>query len=117
MISNYDHRIAQAICDQIPTMILATLGAHDLRVIEGGLAFMARILPFLKAGERGVRARTMKVEITLNALDYYDIAVWVGGRGEPKLHYHGTDIDCEQLPRILLALDYNGPTVLNAHYA
>lgn len=84
---------------------------------EEGLTFKARVLPFTKTGKRGTGARVMRVSIYLNGLDYYDVEVgWLRGT-EWVTHYSGTNVDAFSLNRVLLSLDYDGPTVRNPRYA
>jgi hypothetical protein len=95
-----------------------SLGAHNLASVlnEGeieGLTFRARILPFRKDGTRSEKPRIMQVIITHNALDYYDARVIYTSAREILTHYETSNIDAEQLPRIMLALDYDGATALN----
>jgi hypothetical protein len=105
---------ALIIRDQITTGVLMALGAHKLIATESGLRFAARILPFTKSGKRGTAARVMQVEVTLNALDLYDIAVTYAGRDYSVVtHWEAANVDCFELSRLLLALDYDGPTAVN----
>ena len=99
--------------------ILMSLGAHELGALtkQGrtiGLTFKARILPFAKSGKRSPRPRIMRVMIELNELDYYDIHVIYAARTEITTHYETQNIDAQQLPKILFALDYDGSEVLNS---
>lgn len=118
--NSYAKEVANAIRQQLGVPGFMTLGASDLYyTVESdmpGLAFKARILPFLKNGKRGSRPRVMDVRILLNAMDTYDVRVgylngvyWVS-------HYVAKDVYADQLQRLALALDYNGPEVLNPRY-
>jgi len=111
---------------QINFGVLMALGAHDLRLVSatenhlGGMTFKARILPFTKSGNRGSATRVMDVTITLNGMDYYDIRVTyapVGHRFDRVEHANIKDVDVFALNHVLLALDYDGPQVLNPRYA
>jgi hypothetical protein len=112
---------AHIIRDQITPGVLMALGARDLMATardltgaEPGLRFTASILPFTKSGARGTRARAMTVAVTLNALDLYDIAVTYAGRDYSVVtHWEAANVDCFELSRLLLALDYDGPTAVN----
>ncbi|AWY05757.1 hypothetical protein SEA_GRETCHEN_70 [Microbacterium phage Gretchen] len=124
--------IANIIRQQIGAGVFMSLGARNLR--HGSIAalpdaealpsltFEATILPMTKSGQRASAARTMRVTVGLNASDYYDIAVTYPQRGDryglkdPVIHLSLQDVDCEQLARTLLALDYNGEEVLNPRY-
>ncbi|MGP5024484.1 hypothetical protein ACTXI4_04725 [Glutamicibacter ardleyensis] len=111
--------VADITRQQIGANILMSLGAHELGALtkEGqviGLTFKVRILPFTKSGKRSPRPRIMRVTIELNALDYYDIRVIYAAREEIVTHYETQNIDAQQLPKILFALDYDGSEVLNS---
>lgn len=124
--------IANTIRQQITAGVLMSLGAHDIGAArmaheQGGpmlpsLVFKALILPFNKNGERSERPRKMYVIVSLTPADTYKITVTynanVGnGRGPDRTdHYHATDVYAEDLSRTLLALDYDGDTVLNPRY-
>lgn len=125
--------VAQVIHRQIGGGVLMSLGAHNLghgnlapvvgAFPQPGLVFNARILPFTKSGKRSGSARVMLVVVSLNAMDYYDVLVTYNAPGDrygaqgPVVHYEAADVDFETLPRLLLALDYDGETVLNPRYA
>lgn len=118
-----DHaRIAQDVRGQIQWGVFMSLGARNLVVGRedethfGGLVFDATILPFLKSGKRGSRGRKMHVSIKLNYADYYDIKVFYWQKYDLVEHFSIADIDCFQLNNLLLALDYDGETVLNPRY-
>ena len=109
---------ADIIIRQVGQGVLMSLGAHKLGNVmnEGeieGLTFKARILPFRKDGKRAAQPRIMQVIITHNALDYYDARVIYASGQQVVTHYETTNIDAEQLPRIMLALDFDGKTALN----
>ena len=95
--------VADTIIRQIGQGVLMSLGAHGLANVlnDGeieGLTFNARIL---------------QVVITHNALDYYDARVIYASGQEIVTHYETANIDAERLPRIMLALDFDGETALN----
>lgn len=124
--------ITNTIRRQVSGGVMMSLGAHGLiayyetlmRGEHGSylsrptLAFYALILPFLKSGERGSRPRKMLVTVTLNGNDYYDVkVVFDNGDDGMKEHFSMRDVDAYSLPRVLLALDYDGDEVLNPRYA
>ena len=82
------------------------------------LIFQARILPFKKNGERAEAPRVMYVVVSLTPNDTYEITVsYYASHSEPRAdHFHATDVYAEDLSRTLLALDYDGDTVLNPRY-
>jgi len=99
--------------------VLASLGATDLRTVPGahsigGLAFTARILPFTKTGDRVERPARMGVLVSVTGLDEIDIQARRPGTDEDHARIEGIYID--QLAAALLALDYNGPEILNPRY-
>lgn len=114
--------IAGAIRQQITGGVLMSLGAHNFAFSDGsrtttgdpGLLFIARILPFNKAGKRTGTPRLMSVQVTLNAADLYDIRVTYPQRGDrfrtqpPVTHAEFDDVDCSSLARIMLSLDSDG---------
>lgn len=121
--------IANTIRHQITPGVLMSLGAHDIgagRIAheQGGpmlpsLIFKALILPFNKNGERSERPRKMYVIVSLTPADTYKITVTYNGNAQGPGrtdHYHATDVYAEDLSRTLLALDYDGDTVLNPRY-
>ena len=110
--------VSNIIIQQIGNGVLMSLGAHKLGSLlnDGtieGLTFKARILPFNKSGARAVQPRIMQVMVTLNGLDYYDIRVIYARGQEIVTHYEAANIDAERLPRIMLALDFDGESALN----
>lgn len=110
---------AEIIRQQVGMNILMSLGAHEFATVlnEGeveGLMFKARILPFNASGKRSPRPRIMQAVVTHNALDYYDIRVIYVARSKIMTHYEAQNIDAQQLPKILFALDFDGPEVLNS---
>ena len=120
-MSESNHEVAKTIHSQIERGVLMSLGAHNFRFGEDNLVFDARILPFTKEGKRAGQPRIMAVQVKLNGLDYYDIAVKYYSRprkgvGELVTHYETTNVDVSQLSRLLLALDYDGAAVLNPRY-
>lgn len=125
--STETREIAATIRSQIGPSVLMSLGAHDLgcgtiahQKGQRGLptmAFKARILPFTKTGKRGATPRNMHVVISLDSNDTYVVTVAYQNRGERVDHFHTADVYAEDLPRLLLALDYDGDTVLNPRLA
>lgn len=111
--------IAQEIRQQITPGVLMSLGAHNFRSLGNenpGLVFNARILPFNENGTRIYPAALMEVCIRLNICDYYDITVTYERNGTQVTHFHADDVDCFDLPLLMLALDYNGEEVTNPRY-
>jgi len=113
--------LAATIKRQIGPGTLMSLGAHDFRAAapvthteQGGLDFAVRVLPFRADGTRGTAPRIMRCRVTLTGADDYTIRVAYLGRSRAIVtHYEGDLVYADQLPRLLLALDYDGPTVLN----
>ncbi|RGE19070.1 hypothetical protein [Leucobacter sp. wl10] len=98
--------------------ILFSLGARELRAVPGtdqmgGLMFIASILPMTQRG-RGQAARRMAVMISLTALDLIDVEVRVLRTG--SVHAKIDEITIDRLGHAVLALDYDGDTVLNPRY-
>lgn len=120
MTQEQDEALARVILQQCTVPSLMTVGAHHFRPVEGGVKFLARIHAFDYRGERELRPRNMTVSILLNSSDYYDIRVtYKGSTGDSLveiLHWEERDLDFTQLHRILMALDYDGPEVLNPRY-
>lgn len=97
---------------------LMTLGATDLTAVPGshqlgGLLLTARILPMTRTG-RGSGARRMFVLLSANAADLIDVDVIEAASG--REHYRARDVYGEDLPRLALALDYDGDDTLNPRY-
>lgn len=121
--------VAATIKAQITDGVLMSLGARDFKYGAvaatpeaeklPSLIFDATILPMTKSGARGTAARTMRVVVSHNAMDYYDIRVTYNQRGDrhgfqpPVVHYEADDIDGETIQRLMLSLDYDGKTVTN----
>ena len=111
----YIAQVAKTIRRQIEVGVLFSLGARQFAAIStsGGvkpaLAFNATILPYRKDGSRGTGARTMLVEVALNALDLYDITVTYRNRGELVTHESIENVDAFSLSRVLLSLDSDEP--------
>lgn len=125
--AQYLSQVASTIREQINTGSLMALGAHELRPLDfiaddasaplPSLAFKARILPFTKSGHRSTAARVMQVVVSLNAADLYDVLVIYKGRdGQKVVHYESSDVDAMKLSWLLLALDFDGDSVLNPRY-
>lgn len=115
-------QVATTIKRQFGVMALATLGASDFMALGGetqplgGLRFTARILPFTKSGRRAARPRCMFVTVTLNCRDLYDIKVQWLDRFTVVDHWEASDVYAEDLHRVALRLDYDGPEVVNPRY-
>lgn len=112
--------IAETIRRQATPLVLMSLGATNLLALvphgefQGGLEFTARVLPFNKNGERSARPRKMRVWVKLTWADLYDVEVsYIGRDRQPVVHAQVENIDFTQLPVWLLALDFDGETVLN----
>lgn len=110
--------IAATIRQQVGIGSLMSLGMHQPAALtvdgqEAGFAFKARILPITKNGQRGSAPRIMRVCIILNAGDLYDVEVSYVVRKKEVMHYEATNVGAEQISKIMLALDYDGPQVLN----
>ena len=99
--------------------VFMSLGASELAAVpgrydRGGLLFTARILPFTKTGERFENARRMAVLVSVSPLDEIEIEVREYARGTQHAKIERVYID--QLSQALLALDYDGPEILNPRY-
>lgn len=113
------HAIAQEIRRQIGPLVLMSLGASDFSYSaaeRGTLIFKARILPFKANGERSERAAVMMVRVVLTAADTYTVSVVYRTRGELRLHMQREGVYCDEISRLMLALDYDGEEVLNPRY-
>lgn len=118
-------RTAETIRSQIQLGVFMSLGAtrplYEVHKGQPGLTFQACVLPFTETGDRSTDARTMRVHITLNPADTYDIEVLYtttrNGETTTTEHHAATDVYVDQLNPHLLALDYDGDTVLNPRYA
>jgi len=121
-VSAEDLRVRQAAADFRAATgfgVLASLGATNLLSVpgehgRGGLAFIARILPFTTTGARAARPARMGVLISVTPADEIDIRVRHYTTQTEHLHLEGIYID--QLAHALLALDYDGPDTLNPRY-
>lgn len=101
---------------QLDRRVMWSLGATGLQYSAeglGGVEFDARILPFKANGERGARARVMRVKVLLNASDYYDVSVGYPKGYEWVEHFSREDVDAFSLNYLLHALDWDGDEVLN----
>lgn len=118
--------ISREIYRQISARILMSLGAHQMGCTgtrpgepdhyAPGLTFLAKILAFRKDGTRGSTARIMRITITLNSADLYDIDVRYAARRSvvgDSIHFQRINVPVGVLNILLLALDYDGPEVLN----
>lgn len=103
--------VANTIKQQCTVMGLATVGAHNFKALQNGLSFSARLHPFIN-GKRSHHPIIMTVTITITWQDLYDVRV----EYDDTLHFSGCDYYFDQLPRLLLALDYDGEEVLNPAY-
>ena len=103
------NEIADIIRSQIGIGVLWSLGARDFTYLpEGGLAFYATILPFNTQGKRLRSPRIMRVVVTLNGADLYDISVSYLRDWEHTVHYEAHNVYSDQLPTLMLALDSDG---------
>lgn len=111
--------IATEIRNQINVATLMSLGATEIRPASPmgddrpGLAFIARILPFNSTGRRAARPRRMRVFILLDPSDTYSVAITHSHASRTVTHLKRSGIHADQLNRMLLALDYDGPEALN----
>lgn len=100
---------ANIIRQQITPGVLMSLGAHKLGSYtdehEHALVFMARVLPFTINGDRSQRPRNMRVIVTLNGPDTYDIAVDYRRARKIVRHFNATGIYADQLAGVLLTVD------------
>lgn len=99
--------------------VLGSLGASDLTAVpgthqRGGLLFTARVLPMTKRGTRGTQPRKMGIMISLTPADEIEIEAREIARGTEHAKIEGIGIG--QLQRAALAIDYDGPEVLNPRY-
>lgn len=102
--------VADTIRRQITPMVLMSLGAHRLGSYthENGthaLVFLARVLPFKKDGDRAAAPRNMRVMITLNVADLYDIRVEYQRQGKTVTHYRAGSVYADQLAGDMLRID------------
>lgn len=121
-MSNYRElvNVGKALHVQLDRKVLWSLGASGLQYSAkglGGIEFDARILPFKVNGERGSRARVMRVSIVLNSSDLYDVSVGYPKGYEWVEHFSREDVGVESINFLLLALDYDGDEVLNPRLA
>lgn len=109
--------VSRTIFNQIGMGSLMPLGAHAFYYGEpDALQFKARILPYRKGQEYKVRAaapRIMTVRVELSPLDTYNITVTYTRQGERVCHFEERNVYAEDLSRVMLALDYDGPQALN----
>ena len=101
---------ASIIRQQITPGVLMSLGAHKLGHYtdeqgQQALVFLARVLPFNVNGQRAERPRLMRVMVTLNGADTYDIAVDYRRGHKTVRHFYAQGIYADQLPHTLLAVD------------
>lgn len=101
---------ANIIRQQITPGVLMSLGAHNLGHYtdereQNALVFMARVLPFNVNGTRLRTPRIMRVIVTLNGADTYDIAVDYRRGKQIVRHFAANGIYNDQLPHVLLAVD------------
>lgn len=100
--------VALTIKGQIGFGSYAAVGAHNFSYIEKpdpGLTFLAKIIPTGLS-----RPRIMRVFITLNGMDTYDVKVtYIPKRGaEPKTHFEAHGIYNDQISRVIFGLDKEG---------
>lgn len=109
--------VGKTVHGQIDRKVMWSLGASGIQYSAeglGGVEFDARILPFKVNGERGTRARVMRVKVLLNGSDLYDIHVgYLNKRYEWVEHAMIGDVYADYLHLALLALDYDGDEPLN----
>jgi hypothetical protein len=115
----YHRAAAEQFRQALGAGVLMSLGATQLAAVpgrfdRGGLLFTARILPFTRNGDRSEAARNMAVLISTTPLDEIQVEVREYARGIEHAKIEGVYID--QLARAVLALDYDGPEVLNPRY-
>ena len=93
------------------------LGAHEFTALpEGGLSFQALILPFKGNGERSTRAAKHLVVIRLTPEDLYSVRVLRLRGRQATTHFTASEVYCDGLPKLLLSLDWDGPTATNPRY-
>lgn len=119
--------VATEIRRQIGPGALMSLGAHKLGYvnasvcqrtgIRGGLVFMARIMPITKAGARSSAVRNMRVIVELTGADLYRVTVEYQHRGDTLVHFARDGVYCDEIGRLMLALDWDGDEVLNPRLA
>lgn len=97
----------------ITPSVLMSLGARGFQSDSKSLRFTASILPITKAGHRGSAARNMIVTVTQSALLLFDVKVTYVRQGQEVVHFSCTGVYSDQLERLMLALDYDGASVLN----
>ena len=102
--------VAETIRRQITPGVLMSLGAHKFGYYtheneSHALVFLARVLPFKKDGERAAAPRNMRVIVTLNVADLYDIRVEYQRQGKTVTHYSANGIYCDQLAGVMLRID------------
>lgn len=109
--------VGKTVHGQIDHKVMWSLGATGLQYSAeglGGIEFDARILPFKVNGERGSRARVMRVKVLLNGSDLYDVTVgYLNKRFDWVEHAVVRDVYADNLHLVLLALDWDGPEALN----
>lgn len=104
---------ASIIRQQITPGVLMSLGAHKLGCYtdergQDSFVFAARVLPFNPKGERLETPRIMRVMITLNVADLYDVRVQYKRRGQLVTHFEAINVYADNLPVTLLAVDSDG---------
>lgn len=119
--ANAARETAQIIRQQIGFWNLAAVGARDFlygKDERGSFIFKASLHPFNKNGERAGRARTMMVKVTCTYSDTYTVEVTYQGRNhfDVVTHFTASDIYADQIGRVILSLDYDGPEVTNPRY-
>ncbi|MBO0596959.1 hypothetical protein I2485_07025 [Nesterenkonia sp. E16_7] len=102
--------VAATIRSQVTPLVLMSLGAHRLGSYthENGthaLVFLACVLPFKKNGDRSGAARNMRVMITLNVADTYDIRVEYQRQGKTITHYSANSVYADSLAGMMLRID------------
>ena len=95
---------------------LATKDFHALKEGSGGLSFNALVMPFNRKGEREEKPVWMEARIELTPADLYHITfTYMRGR-EKVIHFECDEIYFDQLQRLLIGLDYDGPETVNPRY-
>ena len=117
---NWD--IAREITAQATVGVLMSLGAHNLFAMpendkrSGGATWDVRVLPMKANGERAARPRIMKLTVELTHADDYTVTVDYWNRGKRVQHFTQDRVYCDQLAKLLLALDWDGDEILNPRY-
>jgi hypothetical protein len=99
-----DHAIANTIRRQIGVMTFAQVGASDLRVVEKGLTFVARL-----HYAHQTRVWKMRVTVVLEPSDTYTLTVERRDRwGEVKTSRTWDNLYADHLPALIQSFDLEG---------